>query len=239
MSRIKHISFDVWNTLLIPNPSFATDRTDIISEFVNEDESVNAFTIGDVESRYTRLKKKLDEDAIQGIKPKATVYNWLDLLKEFRDGYYFVYDDAEELKNEVEKSFLQYPPTILDSTKQLLKVLRTNGYTVSIGSNTNFISGKILHPYIQEQTDYIFEYALFSGLIGYSKPDRQFFEQVHYWATKECNPNIKYNEILHVGDHPICDIVGASTVGMRTMLSASPKSLYNDVINFMREENEK
>ncbi len=49
-----------------------------------------------------------------------------------------------------------------------------------------------------------------SGEVGFEKPDRRIFE------AALCAWGIPPEQILHVGDHPTNDIMGAAALGMRT-----------------------
>ena len=57
-----------------------------------------------------------------------------------------------------------------------------------------------------------FEFSISSLEAQDSKPNKSHFE-----LAKNHLPNIKYNEMLHIGDHQINDIFGAHALGIEVL----------------------
>jgi len=93
-----------------------------------------------------------------------------------------------------------------DGAIDLLKMLRRNN--IKVGVITNGI------PAIQRQTictlgfEAYLDFTIISGIEGYNKPDARLFERA--LEMTGVNPH----QMLHVGDSPITDIVGALGAGM-------------------------
>lgn len=220
-SIVSHVSFDVWNTLITANPQFAKSRNQFIARCVNEPVDV-------VKTAYTATKKFVDgiaeTDGI-GLSSPA-VYD--DLFK--RLGVTVSPSIKEYIMRRVQYLFLAYPPSILNEVKEAICILDQAGISWSISSNSNFISGTTMFPFIQQELHSNALCGQFSDLMETAKPNRDFFEQV-YSAVKSHHGNIEPENILHVGDNPICDGDGPKKLGMQYAIIEGPHELFNAVMS--------
>ena len=225
MSKIKHVSLDAWNTILIPNTQYAIRRSNILAEAFSCSPEFAAKV-------YTSVKRRLDKHAEEAGEGYATEYVYNELLAAFPR---HLNVDIEELRVlHIENEFFNSPPSILEETKKAIRLLKDRGITVSISSNTNFISGRILGRFIQEQVGN-FDFMLFSDTMQMShsakngwfipaKPSHSFFSQVAKYCSV-LHPEIKVEEILHIGDNEICDYNGAKNFGFQAKLLPSVNDL--------------
>lgn len=225
MSKIKHVSLDAWNTILIPNTQYAIRRSNILAEAFSCSPEFAAKV-------YTSVKRRLDKHAEEAGEGYATEYVYNELLAAFPR---HLNVDIEELRVlHIENEFFNSPPSILEETKKAIRLLKDRGITVSISSNTNFISGRILGRFIQEQVGN-FDFMLFSDTMQMShsakngwfipaKPSHSFFSQVMKYCSA-LRPEIKAEEILHIGDNEICDYNGAKNFGFQAKLLPSVNDL--------------
>ena len=225
MSKIKHVSLDAWNTILIPNTQYAIRRSNILAEAFSCSPEFAAKV-------YTSVKRRLDKHAEEAGEGYATEYVYNELLAAFPR---HLNVDIEELRVlHIENEFFNSPPSILEETKKAIRLLKDRGITVSISSNTNFISGRILGRFIQEQVGN-FDFMLFSDTMQMShsakngwfipaKPSHSFFSQVMKYCSV-LRPEIKAEEILHIGDNEICDYNGAKNFGFQAKLLPSVNDL--------------
>lgn len=225
MSKIKHVSLDAWNTILIPNTQYAIRRSNILAEAFSCSPEFAAKV-------YTSVKRRLDKHAEEAGEGYATEYVYNELLAAFPR---HLNVDIEELRIlHIENEFFNSPPSILEETKKAIRLLKDRGITVSISSNTNFISGRILGRFIQEQVGN-FDFMLFSDTMQMShsakngwfipaKPSHSFFSQVMKYCSA-LRPEIKAEEILHIGDNEICDYNGAKNFGFQAKLLPSVNDL--------------
>ena len=207
----KHISFDLWLTLIKSNPEFKIKRNllfkdyfeiespiekvsqqlryyDVVCNTINERTGLNI----DTNEIYLFILASLDVP-IQGIQ--------LSKLEGF-------YTESERL-------FLSYKPTLIYSnTKDYLKIIKSEGIGINILSNTGFIKGftlkKLMAFYELEEC---FNFQIYSDECGFSKPNKKMFDLVH----KEV-PHIDKSQILHVGDNEIADYKGALEYGFKAHL---------------------
>ncbi len=207
----KHISFDLWLTLIKSNPEFKIKRNllfkdyfeiespiekvsqqlryyDVVCNTINERTGLNI----DTNEIYLFILASLDVP-IQGIQ--------LSKLEGF-------YTESERL-------FLSYKPTLIYSnTKDYLKIIKSEGIGINILSNTGFIKGftlkKLMAFYELEEC---FNFQIYSDECGFSKPNKKIFDLVH----KEV-PHIDKSQILHVGDNEIADYKGALEYGFKAHL---------------------
>ncbi|QIG72568.1 putative dehalogenase hydrolase-like protein [Rhizobium phage RHph_Y65] len=211
MTKIRHISFDVWNTLVIPNPDYARARSMYLGKVFN-------MVSEDAAKLYSRVKKWIDELAVQtGMGPDAES-NVLMLLN-MADRY----ADPQEILINFENLFFKYPPIIHHAVRDGLRALKHHGYTFSIASNSNFISGRTMTKFIHAEFGCM-AYEVYSDLEGYAKPHLRFFEEVFHGARLQGLADYS-SEILHVGDHEICDVKGANDYGFKSLLFTNPEDM--------------
>lgn len=222
---ISHISFDVWNTLIIANPAFAAARTGYLAWALKRDTA-------EVKDAYTRVKKQVDTAA----EDTGVGYTTPEVYAKLFEALNVEYNDifAEALMYDVNDLFLRHPPTIVDSVKRLIALARSRGLTVSIGSNSNFISGRQMYPWLLSQFDHAFSYGVFSDLERTAKPSATFFGRVIDNA-RQCRGQgaVPPHAIVHVGDNPICDGWGADEVGIRGLLVKGPDQLFDTVYPYL------
>ena len=115
--------------------------------------------------------------------------------------------------------------------------LTDRGITVSIGSNSNFISGYTMHPWLNSRFDKAFQFGIYSDAIGVAKPFASFFGRVIDGVYRLYGyENVLVRNVMHVGDSELCDVFGPSQLGMQALLISDPKNLYNDVIKSITEQ---
>lgn len=210
---IKHISFDVWNTLISPNPLFAEKRDEFLSR-------VSGLPKERVRLSYKDLKTELDREAEQ------------EGIGYFTDGIYqslaidirLSSSDSSYLRGGLEALFFEHPPIVLESTKHIVTSLYERGYTLSIASNTNFMRGWVLDKAALSQIGIRWNFQLYSDMIARSKPHSKFWLKVLSEA-KESLLIEDNSEILHVGDNKICD-GGCMTKGIQYQYVANPGELH-------------
>lgn len=225
---IQHISFDVWNTLITANPAFATARSQLLADRYG-------VPIELVRHEYTSLKRHADQTSEQnlvGLKTSALVRI---LIGSFAD----TPDDQEvvQVVHEIAELFRENPPSIEPNTINLIRELHDQGITVSIGSNSNFVSGRTMHPWLQEQFgEDMLAFGVYSDMFEVAKPSAAFFGRVIDFSTKvHGRNNISTHNMLHVGDSQLCDVWGPSQVGIKTLLITDPNMLYCCVNNYLKE----
>jgi putative hydrolase of the HAD superfamily len=201
---IKHISLDLWNTLLISNPNFSVERVKYFSK--NYLSNLNNDMI------FKEIEKiGIETDLInmsEGISiPSEKMYSKL-LFKQQNTIL-----DESELKiiySDLELIFLKNLPFTMyniDALKECFENLLSKDYSLNISSNTAYIKGKTLINVLEKlELKQYFSFFIFSDEINFSKPSKKFFEKV----LKNCEKlKINKENIIHIGDSIEADISGA------------------------------
>lgn len=222
---MKHISLDFWNTIADPNPDYADKRTSYLANRYN----VEYETARDI---YTHQKLHIDGmcelngSANSVLQSHIALCRRIDTSPKFGD-----IEDAEYNMQRMNELFHQYPPHIPRKTIKAIYRAQDNGVTVSISSNTNFISGVELHKYMNSVGIWP-DFALYSDIIGYSKPHENFFKQVIFNAQVKHKFDITTDKILHIGDHHVCD-KSAEKYGIPVHILSNPSKLANVILNYI------
>lgn len=220
-TSIAHVSLDVWNTLVRPNPTFAGARSHLLSMMFNVDYEL-------VAKAYTKVKDNINySSSIHSVKHGApSTHRAYEMLLHFLDADT---TKATMVRQMVDELFINHPPFIVDSAPYLIAQLNRIGCGVSIGSNSNFISGSIMYPFLKRHVG-DFDFGVFSDLIGTQKPGKLFFDHV-VGSVNALFTNIPAREILHVGDDHECDEVGPTLVGMSSLRLMHDRPLAVQVLN--------
>lgn len=180
---IKHISFDVWNTLISANANYAEARTQTIAKYGKIGE-------GEAKEAYKKAKWIMDRAALEG-NAECVAYAWNMLGR----GIGLMPVESARLRFECEQWFLKFPPHVALDLPVHLRYL-AGRYDLSIKSNTNFISGNILRRACMFDSWNCFEFMHFSDEHLLCKPDPRFFLR----TTMASPIPLAGREVLHVGD---------------------------------------
>lgn len=223
--KVKHISLDVWNTLIHANPEFAAARTRMLAKVFVESEDF-------VRYQYSICKGLADEIAIDlglahgtpamiAMLVERICKHGMNTLLLEQGGYY-----RAVITQELELLFKKHPPIVKFEAALALSTAHRYGITLSIGSNSNFISGRMMEPWLRKQFDVPFEFAVFSDQLGFAKPSYWFFQEIYDLARK--NTRVKHpGEIAHIGDDKDYD-GGGLKLGFTTFV-VSPSQFRNTV----------
>jgi len=213
---IKHYSFDFWNTIAFSNPQFKKERAIYISEFFhlyNKELEINsAFSLIGEEYNFHM------ESQLSIISPENL---YLKLVKKLKCSKEF---DIKKIVEDIELLFLNYPPIIYTGFLNFLELIDSGNKTISITSNTAFISGSVIEKFL-ESIGLLnkFKFCLFSDRENYGKPHKSIFEKV-YLKKKEFEPGINLNEIIHIGDNLNIDYNGAKNIGFQVFYLSNNNS---------------
>lgn len=218
MTDIKHVSFDLWLTLIRSEPTFKRRRANFFKRYFDlKDRSVE--DIDAVFRFQDHAFNRLSE--ITGRSWQAEEMYGLVLHQLGVDLGPLSINDLTAIKKECNALFYEYPPQFYGSeTKNILaKIVDSQEFTLNISSNTGFIEGNVLRP-ILEDLDILshFQFAVFSDEIGYSKPSPLFFDAVFKQIQPLYDGQIQKNQVLHVGDNAESDDAGGQNFGFQTLL---------------------
>lgn len=212
--KYKHLSFDLWLTLIKSNPEFKNRRNLLFKQYFNIDKPIEE--VAAAIRKFDILTNSINEKAGKNFDTFEIYYLILDHLGidiELFDrtrlaGFYTLTEDL----------LMQYKPVLLqDSIPVFLEKLHSEGITMNILSNTAFIKGSALRKIIAHYgLDKYFSFQLYSDETGYSKPSPQMYQLAYDEISKI--GNIEKSQVLHVGDNKVSDYNGALAFGFNAYL---------------------
>lgn len=216
--RFKHLSVDFWHTLAEPNRAYTEFRKQTMARYYGATASVAGYA-------YKVLKNAEETMAVQtGEVRRAESLRILlnDAFASANNSLPLEEDEFALMLAELEHGFLDRPPTLDQRGLETLHRVSCGGPTLSIGSNTNFI---IRGSTIAKLLPDIFDFKLFSDELGRCKPCPRFYSAVVLGAGK-ANPQLEFTEeILHIGDHEVCDVQGALAMGLSAELVTAERPI--------------
>lgn len=217
MEHTRHVSFDLWMTLIRTHPSYKAKRS-ILFRSVFSLESYRQEEVDAAIRKVDVLVNTMNEITGRNVHTFEMYLLCLHLLgkdiKSVRP------DKLEEYYSLSEALFFEYPPVHLyEDITPLLAALQTKGITTSLLSNTGFIQGRTLRKLMTEWGwDTLFSFQLYSDETGYSKPDTQMFSRLLEQAAL-LHTNLAASEVWHLGDNQLADVQGAERMGIQATLT--------------------
>ena len=230
--KIKHVSFDLWKTIIVSNPNFRNARMNfLVNDFITKEFSEEI--IQNAINKISPLGDLYGEFFETGFTPRQLYYLFLHQLygkettKIIKDT-----NALEILYNESLQIFTEnIPPLISNHFPEILEHLKNKGITTNIASNTSFAGGQHLRKCL-EYHKLEFNFTLFSDEIGVFKPNFLFFENI-YKRLRYISDVKNSKEILHVGDNPHADIQGATQAGFQALLFTPETPNYNQILEYV------
>ncbi|MBY0487863.1 MAG: HAD family hydrolase [Flavobacteriaceae bacterium] len=213
-SKYKHISFDLWLTLIKSNPEFKNKRNLLFKDFFGLENTIEKIT--EVVRYYDVLCNNINEKTGLNFDTFEIYYLILNALNARLDD--ITTEHLNQFYNETEILFMDNKPELINpQTNLMFKDMISQNKTISILSNTGFIKGYTLRKLIidYELNDY-FKFQIYSDEVGYSKPNPKMFQLV--FDNISVLKNIKKQEIIHVGDNQNADYNGAISFGFNAYL---------------------
>lgn len=203
------IGFDLWGTLIKPNPLFRERRLDLIEKHIPYQ---NAKLISEeLDIIKTDLNRIIEYSGWQP--PKETILNMI----EGRLG--ISYEKAEEFMEDYQRLALIYSPELYDSnTFKYIKELASL-HDLHIVSNTMLLNGETLNKILDRmKIRGFFKTASFSDQMDFSKPSIK----IH---------NIKFD--YFIGDSTVTDQVYAEKLNSEFILINKNNKTIKDVYNII------
>lgn len=219
IDNYKHISLDLWLTLIRSHPDFKRKRNVLFKEIFSINQSIDE--VEKIFRKYDLTINSINEKTGKNIDTDEIIWFILYELKGL--GLKENKIKVDEFMKEMNTLFLKYPPVVLEKNLfENLKLIADKNITLNITSNTGFIKGKIIKNFLDsiKLKDY-FSFLLFSDELNISKPNPKIFKKV--WEN--CNQKIDKSEVLHIGDNPIADELGAKSFGFSTYLYSQTNNL--------------
>lgn len=223
---IKHISFDLWLTLIKSHPEFKEKR----ATFLKNEFNPNSYSIKDIMLIVQSIDKTCDNlNELNGKKIQTELMYKKILLELGNNPEDLTFNLLFNLKLEINDLFMNFQPIFLNtSIPKILNLLKADGYSLNISSNTGFIEGDVLIDTLQNLKIYdYFDFCVFSDEINASKPSGNFFKHVFEKSKKE------KQEILHIGDNYKADYEGALRYGFKALHITEQQYTINDITRYL------
>lgn len=212
--NVRHVSFDLWLTLIKSNPVFKQRRDELLKSYFQIPHPVEAITarIRMWDLRFNAINeasgKNIDADEMVLIILSDLDVNVKAITSAMLEDYY---QTMEEL-------FFQFHPVLYEEKLiDYLTALTQQGITLSLLSNTGFIKGVTLKKLLDKlEIAPLLKFQIYSDEIMFSKPSKEAYQHV-FDHIKRFN-TIEPNTILHIGDNENADFKGAQLQGMQSAL---------------------
>ena len=207
--RYKHISFDLWLTLIKSNPEYKPKRNQLFKDFFAIDKPI--YQIAAAIRKMDVFTNSVNEKVGRNFDTFEIYYLILDVLGEDINNH--SKQQLEEFYGHSHSLLMEYMPLLLDdSIPAQLKEIYEAGLTMNILSNTAFIKGSSLRHVISHyELDTYFSFQAYSDETGFSKPGVEMYE--YAYRNILLTGDIKKKEVLHVGDNIVSDHNGAIAFG--------------------------
>ncbi|PUZ26690.1 putative hydrolase of the HAD superfamily [Chitinophaga costaii] len=213
MTGLKHISFDLWYTIIKSDPDYKPKRNQLFADMFGITRSIDEIN---TQFKYFDVLINVINEKTGGQATFYEIYYYLLAalgvdIRQVEPAQLDAYYTASE------KLFFEHPPVLMDpQTPALFQELRNLGYTISLLSNTAFIRGSTLRQLMPDWgLETFFDFQLYSDEEGTSKPSYQFY-QLMFDRVNQLYPATK-DQILHVGDNPVADVGGGDQFGIKTL----------------------
>jgi len=232
MNNIKHYSFDLWLTLIKSNPTFKIERTLLFYKNYN---SLNK-TLTEVESIFRNIDlmcNAINEKTGKNIDSEEMYLMVIFQINNTLGPFESI--DTGKLYKEIEQLIFKYTPVVYNTEtyEYLDKIKQNPSVTLNILSNTAFIKGSTLRIILDHlELSKYFDFQIYSDEEGISKPNKEIYNSLltKIYAVSKTK-NISLNEIIHVGDNPIADILGAKSIGIHAYQINSNDKLISNLFN--------
>ncbi len=212
--KYKHISFDLWLTLIKSNVNYKPKRDKLFKDFFEINFSIDK--VSETIRRYDLICNTINETTGKNLETNEIYLLILGSLGV--DLNKINAKELEEFYIETEQLFFKYKPNLIYSDiNHFLRKLKDEHISTNVLSNTAFIKGKTLNKLLKhyELIEY-FSFTIYSDEYGISKPNNKIYELLHQRINEI--KVIAKNEVLHVGDNPIADYKGAIDYGFDAIL---------------------
>lgn len=223
---IRHYSFDLWMTLIKSNPTFKNARARYLHGRLCEGGKI-PLTIEEIKDIVNQVdvecnaRNEMSGEHINALEMYAmVVFRMQGHLKNVS------LPQLQVMYNDIKEIFYQYPPTYYDgNTILVLEELKERGFTMSILSNTGFITGGTLLPVLKNlRISNKMMFMDFSDKTGYSKPSGRAFRNAHKQLAYQ------REEVMHVGDNEDADGIGAKFYGFIPQIINSNSLTIKDLL---------
>jgi putative hydrolase of the HAD superfamily len=218
MPSYKHYSFDLWLTLIKSNPAFKKERAKYFYTHFNSSKK----SIEEVSATFRNVDlmvNGINEKSGLNIDAEEMYLMVISIINDYRTDFSDV--DVNHLYETMEALLFEHMPLIYcsESLNVLQQLKHSGNSTTSLLSNTGFIKGMTLRKVLKYlKLDQALDFQLYSDEVRMSKPNPKFFQLMLDTIDQRKHGAIEPHEIIHVGDNPVADCMGANSLGIKSLL---------------------
>ena len=193
------ISFDMWNTLITPNPEYGAARANAIAELLG-------IPVEIVRIAYSEVHKQADtfQDTLGiSIDHYALIYSFIERCGVIADKNLLAQETilypeiCKRVINLLNTTFDAHHPTFGEGVIEMFDELVEHDFKFGIISNTSFVRGRWLYELLRKEMHADFfkhvNFLLWSDETGMAKPSGKMFRTAKFIS--------KRNKMIHVGDN--------------------------------------
>lgn len=212
--NVRHVSFDLWLTLIKSNPVFKQKRDELLKSYFQIPHPAEAITarIRMWDLRFNAINEASGKNIDAG-EMVLIILSDLDVdVKSITSAM------LEDYYQTMEELFFQFHPVLYEEKLiDYLNALNRQGITLSLLSNTGFIKGATLKKLLDKlEIAPLLKFQIYSDEITFSKPSKEAYQ--HVFDNIKLFNTIEPNSILHIGDNEHADFRGAQRHGMQSAL---------------------
>ena len=227
MRNIKHLSFDVWLTLIRSNPDFKKARTHLIKTLFDVPFSFEEVekTVAEQDRLFTLINEKAGKNM------DAAEMLLLMLVQLGVDISLITTGQIDDFFKQFELAFWTYPPYFIDDDlEEIFKKAKENKVSLNIFSNTGLIHGRLLRRFFKEKGfSKYFDFQLYSDELDASKPSDLAFDTIFTYVLRL--KKIEKTNVCHIGDNLVADVKGAKDFGFFALHYDYKLLKMNDLLN--------
>ena len=217
MPFYKHYSFDLWLTLIKSNPQFKIERAKYFHTHYNPaKKSLEEITA--IFRKVDLMMNSINEKSGKNIDAEEMYLVVISVINDYSADFSNI--DIDGLYTEMENLLMQHMPLMYceDSLDVLRKLKDSGSSTTSLLSNTGFIKGRTLRKILNHlELDKLLDFQLYSDEVRMSKPNPLFFKLLLDTIDRQKHVDLQLHEILHIGDNPVADVLGAELCGIKSL----------------------
>ncbi len=215
---IRGVSFDLWVTLIRSDPGFKRRRNEHLRALFAPHLSSEQFDVA---------LREHDKQADVLAEQTGTDYGFTERLLLLSDALGLNIDPASPALGrahaEQERLTLEFHPHPYHPDLPALVADLATHVPVAVTSNTGMLPGVLMRRLLARAGfDGVFSHLTFSNEVGVCKPKGEIFAHT-YQGLAALVPDLRPEEVLHVGDNPVADIEGGAAFGMQTALVNAPQ----------------
>jgi putative hydrolase of the HAD superfamily len=217
---LKAIAFDLWETLLTDTPELSRaqerlrldgmERALVARGFVREAERI--------EAAYRALWRRCHElywSVDRDVPCRTQIEHFLEALELSPAS--FGEEALAELEHVYANAAVAIPPKLVDGADETVVALKERGFRLGLISNTGRTPGYALRSVLDNLgLGASLDVMLFSNEHGQCKPQASIFEELRRAL------DVRFDEMMFVGDNLYADVHGAQRLGMRAVHFVPP-----------------